>query len=77
MYSAHYLYSRWRHGRAEVVRLLMELRAIIPYVNRRGQTAAWWAERLGHEDCLVPIAREGKAEATLRLMSSQIGGGGR
>lgn len=63
-----------RHGRTAVVRLLMELRAVIPYKNRRGQTAAWWAERLGHQDCVLPMMREVKAEATLRLMSSQIGG---
>lgn len=62
-----------RHGRTAVVRLLMELRAVIPYKNRRGQTAAWWAKRLGHQDCVLPMMREVKAEATLRLMSSQIG----
>lgn len=62
-----------RHGRTAVVRLLMELRAVIPYKNRRGQTAAWWAERLGHQDCVLPMMREVKAEATLRVMSSQIG----
>lgn len=67
-----------RHGRTAVVRLLMELRAVIPYKNRRGQTAAWWANRLGHRDCVLPMMREIKAEATLRLTSSQIGvaGGG-
>lgn len=63
-----------RHGRTAAIRLLMELRAVIPYKNRRGQTAAWWAQRLGHEDCVLPMMREIKAEATLRLMSSQIGG---
>lgn len=62
-----------RHGRAAVVRLLMEFRAVIPYSNRRSQTATWWAKRLGHWDCLVPMSREVKAEATLRVMSSQIG----
>lgn len=62
-----------RYGRTAVVRLLMELRAIIPYKNRRGQTAAWWAKRLSHQECLVPIAREIKAESALRFMSSQIG----
>lgn len=62
-----------RHGRTAVVRVLMEHRAVIPYKNRRGQTAAWWAKRLGHRDCLMPMAREIKAEATLRVMSSQIG----
>lgn len=66
-----------RYGRTAVVRLLMELRAVIPYKNRRGQTAAWWAKRLGHRDCLLPMTREIKAEATLRLMSSQIGRTGR
>lgn len=63
-----------RYGRSSIVRLLMELRAVIPYKNRRGQTAAWWAQRLGHRDCLVPMTRAIKAEATLRYMSSQIGG---
>lgn len=62
-----------RCGRTAVVRALIELRAVIPYKNRRGQTAVWWAERLGHQDCLVPMAREVTAETTLRLMSSQIG----
>lgn len=62
-----------RHGKIAVVRLLMELRAVIPYKNQRGQTAAWWAKRLGHQDCVLPMMREIKAEATLRLMSSQIG----
>lgn len=62
-----------RNGRTAVVRLLMELRAVIPYKNRRGQTASWWAKRLGHQDCVLPMMREVKAEATLRLMSSQIG----
>ncbi|CAM9595525.1 unnamed protein product, partial [Hapterophycus canaliculatus] len=62
-----------RHGRTAVVRLLMKLRAVIPYKNRRGQTAAWWATRLGHQDCVLPMMREVKAEASLRLMSSEIG----
>lgn len=62
-----------RHGRTAVVRLLMELRAVIPYKNLRGQTAAWWANRLGHQDCVLPMMREVKAESTLRLTSSQIG----
>lgn len=66
-----------RHGRTAVVRLLMELRAVIPYKNRRGQTAAWWAKRLRYQDCALPMMREIKAEATLRLMSSQIGEGER
>lgn len=63
-----------RHGRTAVVRLLMELRAVISYKNRRGQTATWWANRLGHHDCVLLMTREVKAETTLRLMSSQIGG---
>ncbi|CAM9420414.1 unnamed protein product, partial [Ectocarpus fasciculatus] len=64
-----------RHGRTAVVRLLMELRAVISYKNRRGQTATWWANRLGHHDCVLLMTREVKAETTLRLMSSQIARG--
>lgn len=66
-----------RYDRPHVVRLLMELRAVIPYTNNRGQTATWWASRLGHQQCVVLMAREMKAAATLRLMSSQIGEGTR
>ncbi|CAN0100479.1 unnamed protein product, partial [Ectocarpus sp. 13 AM-2016] len=51
-----------RHGRTVVVRLLMELRAVISYKNRRGQTATWWANRLGHHDCALLMTREVKAE---------------
>ncbi|CAN0454789.1 unnamed protein product, partial [Laminaria digitata] len=39
-----------RCGRTAAVRALIELRAMIPYKNKRGQTAVWWAERLGHEE---------------------------
>ncbi|CAM9523835.1 unnamed protein product, partial [Ectocarpus sp. 4 AP-2014] len=53
----------------------MELRAVISYKNRRGQTATWWANRLGHHDCALLMTREVKAETTLRLMSSQIARG--
>ena len=62
-----------RHGRTDVVRLLMELGAIVQHANKRMQTAVWWAKRLGHQDCSALMTRAVKTESALEMISSQIG----
>ncbi|CAM9933729.1 unnamed protein product, partial [Choristocarpus tenellus] len=58
-----------RHARLSVVKLLvMELKAIVSYKNRKGHDATWWAKRLQHNDCLQVMARKQKSETVLQLM---------